>query len=151
VQELLIVHDHDSGYGVPVGAMCARAARERGLSVALRPVWNQATWLLGSEGVADSRLAAALEPPVAERTRFFVAQHAPAGFYGFEAMALILDSIVAGEGDRRAVARSARSTRDRDSVLGHYSIDADGHTTSTVYGCLAVAAGQLVWADPISG
>src|SRR5919109_3304961 len=30
VRELLVVHDHDQGYGVPVGAMCAEAARERG-------------------------------------------------------------------------------------------------------------------------
>ena len=41
VASLLVVHDHDSGYGVPVGAMCAAAARERGLSTRLRPVWDQ--------------------------------------------------------------------------------------------------------------
>jgi hypothetical protein len=32
-----------------------------------------------------------------------------------------------------------------DSILGRYSIDADGHTTSTAYGRLAVAGGELVW------
>jgi hypothetical protein len=40
VHELLVVHDHDDGYGVPVGVMCAEAARERGLAVRSRPVWD---------------------------------------------------------------------------------------------------------------
>jgi branched-chain amino acid transport system substrate-binding protein len=64
--------------------------------------------------------------------------------YGYEAMALVLDTIAAG-GDRAATLRAARGTRDRDSVLGRYSIDAEGHTTSTAYGRLAVVDGALVW------
>jgi branched-chain amino acid transport system substrate-binding protein len=181
VEELLVVHDHDLGYGVPVGAMCAEAARERGLAVRVRPVWNhdeppaddlgeaQAVlyvgvagtgavalwrelhaanprlWLLGAEGVAVPWLAAELETSVAERSRFFIAQRAPFGFYGYEAMSLALDAIDAGGGERAATVRSARATRDRDSILGRYSIDDDGHTTSTAYGRLAVSDGQLVW------
>jgi branched-chain amino acid transport system substrate-binding protein len=181
VRDLLVVHDHDEQYGVPVAAMCVRAARERGLAVRSRPVWNhdeppaadldgaQAVlyvgvagsgavalwkglhaadprlWLLGTEGVAVPWLAAELEPGAAERSRFFVAQRAPFGFYGFEAMALILDALAAGGADRAAVVRAARTTRERDSVLGRYSIDEDGHTTSTAYGRLAVVGGQLVW------
>ena len=61
-------------------------------------------------------------------------------------MALILDAIAAG--GRRPRRRSCAwraATRDRDSILGRYSIDADGHTTSTAYGRLAVAGGELVW------
>jgi branched-chain amino acid transport system substrate-binding protein len=181
VKELLVVHDHDLGYGVPVGGMCAEAARERGLAVRARPVWNhdepladdlgeaQAVlyvgvagsgavalyrdlhaanprlWLLGAEGVAWPWLAAELEPSVAERTRFFLAQRAPLGFYGYEATKLALDAIATGGGERAATVRSARATRDRDSVVGRYSIDDDGHTTSTAYGRLAVSDGQLVW------
>jgi branched-chain amino acid transport system substrate-binding protein len=181
VRELLVVHDYGDQYGEPVGAMCVEAARERGLEVRVRPVWdhdaapaddlgsaqavlyvgvagsgavglwhtlhaaNPALWLLGSEGVAVPWLAGELEPAAAERTRFFVAQRAPFGFYGFEAMALVLDAIAAGGGDRAATVRAARSTRDRDSVLGRYSIDEEGHTTSTAYGRLAVAGGELVW------
>jgi hypothetical protein len=80
-------------------------------------------WLLGTEGVAVPWLARELSPAVAARSRFFVAQRAPFGFYGFEAMALILDAIAAGGSDRAATVRAARSTRDRDSVLGRYSID----------------------------
>ena len=54
-------------------------------------------------------------------------------------------AIAPAGGDRVAIARAARSTRDRDAVLGRYSIDAEGHTTSTAYGRLAVVDGALVW------
>jgi branched-chain amino acid transport system substrate-binding protein len=181
VEELLVVHDHDEGYGVPVGAMCAEAARDRGLEVRSRPAWNYderpaddlggaqavlyvgvagsgavalwrelheanpALWLLGSEGIALPWLARELEPPMAECTRFFVAQRAPLGFYGYEAMALALDAVATDEGDRAAAVRAARSTRDRASILGRYSIDEDGHTTNQAYGRLAVVGGELVW------
>ena len=60
-------------------------------------------------------------------------------------MALILDAIAAGGGDRAATVRAARAARDRDSVLGRYSLDADGHTTTTAYERLAVLDGRLVW------
>jgi branched-chain amino acid transport system substrate-binding protein len=180
VGELLVVHDHDDGYGVPVGRMCAEAAGERGLTVRSRPVWDAGghpaadlrgagavlyvgvagsgavdlwhelhtarpdLWLLGTEGVAQSWLARALSSGSAERSRFFVAQRVSFGFYGFEAMALILDALEAG-GDRSGVVAAARATRDRDSILGRYSLDSDGLTTSTAYGRLAVVDGELVW------
>ena len=137
--------------------MCAEAARDRGLAVRIRPVWDAeereaddlgaadavlyagvagsgaigmwhalhearpGAWLLGTDGVAADWLARALAPPVAARTRFFVAARAPLGFYGFEAMALVLDAIAAGGGDRAAIVRAARATRDRDGVIGRYS------------------------------
>jgi branched-chain amino acid transport system substrate-binding protein len=181
VDDVLVVHDYGDEYGEPVGAMCAQAARERGLAVRIRPVWdhdedpladlgdaqavlyvgvagsgavglwhtlhaaNPRLWLLGSDGVAASWLARELSPGAAERTRFFVSQRLPMACYGYEAMALVLDAIAAGEGDRAATLRAARGTRDRDSVLGRYSIDAEGHTTSTAYGRLAVVDGALVW------
>jgi branched-chain amino acid transport system substrate-binding protein len=181
VSELLVVHDHDADYGVAVGGTCANAAREQGLRVRTRPVWDHdehpagdldgagavlyvgvagsgaaamwhqlheadaRLWLLGSEGVAEPWLARGLQPPVAERTRFFIAQRAPLAFYGYEAMALILDAIAAGDGDRAAIVDAARSTHERDSPLGRYSIDGDGHTTATACGRLAVVGGELVW------
>jgi branched-chain amino acid transport system substrate-binding protein len=180
VRELLVVHDHDPWYGVPVGGMCADAARERGLAVRSRPIWDQDEewagdvaaaqavlyvgaagsgavqlwqdlhtakpdlWLLGTEGVAEPWLAEAMSPSAAERTRFFTSLRAPLGFYGFEAMALILDAIAAGGGDREATVRAARTSRDRDSILGRYSLDENGHTTTTAYGQLAVVDGELV-------
>lgn len=105
---------------------------------------DPALWLLGSEGVAEPWLARELAPSAAERTRFFIAQRAPFAFYGYEAMALVLDSIATG-GDRAGTAAAALAAKDRDSVLGRYSIDADGHTTTTAYGRLAVVDGALVW------
>jgi branched-chain amino acid transport system substrate-binding protein len=174
---LLVIHDHDDGYGVPVGRMCAEAAAGRGLDVTALPVWDteaeielgdaQAVlyvgvagsgaiglwhalharrpglWLLGSEGVATPWLARALAAPVAARTRFFVAQRAPFAFYGYEAMALIRASL---RQDRAATVAAARATRDRDSILGRYSLDGDGHTTTTDYGVVAVVGGELAWA-----
>jgi branched-chain amino acid transport system substrate-binding protein len=180
VSELLVVHDHDPWYGVPVGQMCVDAAHARGLAVRSRPIWNHdedwepdlgeaeavlyvgvagsgaiqlwhdlhgvnpELWLLGTEGVAEPWLAEAMSATAAERTRFFTSLRAPFGFYGFEAMALILDAIAEGAGDRDATVRAARATSDRDSILGRYSIDDEGHTTSTAYGCLAVVGGELV-------
>lgn len=181
VQRLLVVHDHDPGYGVPVARMCVDAARAHGIGVRSRPVWdhgersvddlgdaeavlyvgvagsgaarmwrelNEARpdlWLLGSEGLAVSGFARDVPPAAAERTRLFAAPAAPLPLYGFEAMALILDSIGAGDGDRASTVRAARSTRDRRSVTGRYSIDEHGHTTSTAYGRLRIAGGDLVW------
>ena len=183
-REVLIVHDHDADYGVAVGEMCDAAARERGLTVRTRPIWNHDEpwkedvgdadavlyvgvagsgalglwrdlhehdpdmWLLGSEGVAQDWLAEGMDPSAGERTRFFVAQRAPFTLYGYEAMCLVLDAIAAGGDDRAAVARAARATRDRDSILGRYSIDEEGHTTTTAYGLLAVVDGALVWDEP---
>lgn len=178
VGALLVVHDHDAWYGDPVGAMCTRAARDRGIEVRTRPVWGwgdrpsedvgraQAVlyvgvagsgavdlwnmlhaarpelWLLGSEGVSVPWFAREIDAGAAARTRFFVAQHATFGFYGYEAMALIQACVRA---DRAATVEAARTTRDRDSVIGRYSIDAEGHTTATAYGRMAVVGGELVW------
>jgi branched-chain amino acid transport system substrate-binding protein len=177
VQRLLIVHDHDHGYGVPVARMCAEATAA---AVRSRPVWNwdeemagdvgdaqavlyvgvagsgavglwndlheldPALWLLGTDGVAEPRLASEMSAGAAARTRFFSTRHAPWAFYGYEAMALALDAIAAGS-DRGDVVRALRSTRDRDSVLGRYSLDEHGHTTSAAYAALEVVDGQIVW------
>lgn len=176
-RRLLVVYDHDDGYGIPVGGMCAASASARGIDTRARPVWDHdeaielegaeavlyagvagsgaarlwhelhrldpGLWLLGTDGVATPWLARELSAGAAARTRFFTAQRAPWGFYGYEAMALILDSLGA---DRAATVRTARATRDRESVLGRYSIDEDGLTTAQADGVLAVHGGELVWA-----
>ena len=106
---------------------------------------SPALWLLGTEGVAQDWLARELEAAAAERTRFFLAQRAPSARYGFDAMSLIVDAIARAGPDREKVASTARATRDRDSILGRYSLDEHGHTTATAYGRLAVVGGELVW------
>jgi branched-chain amino acid transport system substrate-binding protein len=180
VGEVLVVHDHDSDYGIPVGQMSVEAARARGLAVRHRPVWNHdedftvdlgcagavlyvgvagsgavqmwtelhATnpelWLLGSEGVAQEWFAHELDRSTASRTKLFVSGRGPLALYGFEAMALILDAVSENASEREAVLDAIRATRDRDSVVGRYSLDGDGHTTLG-YGRMAVVDGQLVW------
>jgi branched-chain amino acid transport system substrate-binding protein len=176
VRSVLVVHDHDSFYGQPVGEMCAEAARAAGMEVRIEPVpdvvdaagveavlyvgvagsgavemWESlhaadpSLWLVGSEGVAAPWLAGALSEGAAARTRFFVAQRASLDLYGYEAMRLIIDSIGA---DRASTVAAARAVRDRDSVIGRYSVDEEGHTTATTYGRLAVVGGELVWDRP---
>jgi branched-chain amino acid transport system substrate-binding protein len=176
VARALVVHDHDEGYGIPVGTMCAAAASAAGIETRARRIWDhdepmdvgdaQALlyagvagsgavglwrelhdrdpdlWLLGTDGVATRWLAEEMSDSAAARTRFFGAQRAPWGFYGYEAMALILDSL---RDDRAATVEAARATRDRDSILGRYSIDAEGLTSTDAIGVLD---GRLIWADP---
>lgn len=177
IADLLVVHDHGEEYGIPVGAMCADAARAAGIATRARPVWDHdeemdlgeaqavlyvgvagsgavgmwnglherdpGLWLLGTDGVAAPWLAEGMSTGAAGRTRFFGAQRAPWGFYGYEAMALILDSL--GD-DRAATLATARATSDRDSILGRYSIDADGLITTEEIGVQGVAQGRLIWA-----
>jgi branched-chain amino acid transport system substrate-binding protein len=45
---------------------------------------------------------------------------------------------------RDAVRRELCATRDRDSVLGRYSIDRFGDTTLATYGALSIRHGRLV-------
>jgi branched-chain amino acid transport system substrate-binding protein len=51
--------------------------------------------------------------------------------YGYEAMAVILDSVERASDplDRSSVVEAFFATADRDSVLGTYSIDEEGNTT----------------------
>ncbi|MDQ3632151.1 MAG: branched-chain amino acid ABC transporter substrate-binding protein, partial [Actinomycetota bacterium] len=67
----------------------------------------------------------------------------PYAIYGYEAMQLVLDTIeAAGEAGttREGFLAQLFKTKDRDSVLGQYSIDADGDTTLTDYGLFKVGA-----------
>jgi hypothetical protein len=40
IARLLVVHDHDPYYGMPVGGMCVEAALARAIAVRSRPIWN---------------------------------------------------------------------------------------------------------------
>jgi branched-chain amino acid transport system substrate-binding protein len=75
-------------------------------------------------------------PPVADEFvgRFIVEYDRPPGryaAYGYEAMAVILDAIdrASDPTDRDAVVDAFFATRDRDSILGTYSIAENGETT----------------------
>jgi branched-chain amino acid transport system substrate-binding protein len=71
----------------------------------------------------------------------------PYAIYGYETMKLALDTLEAvGDkaNDRKAVAEQlVGKTKDRDSVLGTYSIDKNGDTTLTDYGLYTIKGGEL--------
>jgi branched-chain amino acid transport system substrate-binding protein len=64
--------------------------------------------------------------------------------YGYEAMAVVLDSIerAADPRDRSAVIDAFFATADRDSVLGRYSIDEAGNTTLDAISGYRIQAGE---------
>jgi branched-chain amino acid transport system substrate-binding protein len=73
--------------------------------------------------------------------------HAPEPYaiFGYEAMKVVLAAIDAGGADRAATTQAFFATRDRDSVLGRYSIDSNGDTTLSTYGLARVKHGQPVF------
>ena len=101
--------------------------------------------------LTDPALAPAAYPPAGQR--FYAAFRArfgkepePHAIRGYEAMSVVLDAIRRGAGDRAAMIEAFRATRDRDSVLGRYSIDENGDTTLSTYGVLRIGRrGRLVY------
>ncbi len=74
--------------------------------------------------------------------------------YGYEAMAVVLDSIhragSAGD-DRDSVVSAFFDTRDRRSILGPYSIDEVGDTTLNRLAGYRIRAGRPLFATPLRG
>jgi branched-chain amino acid transport system substrate-binding protein len=79
----------------------------------------------------------------------------PYAIYGFEAMNLILDSIqrasTKGDLTRQSVVDALFQTKNRQSVLGTYSIDQNGDTSLTDYGLYKIVAGKLVFDTVLKG
>ena len=122
--------------------------------------------LITSDGCAESGFTRRLDAGAARRTFMTIASEPPetlgaagAAFvgryrarfghtpdpyaaFGYETMALALDAISRAGGPspdhRAAVVQALFATRDRDSILGRYSIDANGDTTLTKYGVFRV-------------
>ena len=70
----------------------------------------------------------------------------PYAIYGYEAMRLVLDAVErAGEANKETVLKALFETKDRESVLGTYSIDENGDTTLTDYGIYTVEDGELTF------
>jgi len=72
----------------------------------------------------------------------------PYAIYGYEAMQdalLAIQNAGAKGNDRQAVIDQFFQIKDRDSVLGKYSIDENGDTTLSDYGGDKVKGGQLVF------
>ena len=79
----------------------------------------------------------------------------PDAIFGDEAMSLLLDAIdrATDHGTRPAVRADVRNalfaTRDRHSVLGTYSIDANGDTTLRRFGVYDIVQGRLTFWEAI--
>jgi branched-chain amino acid transport system substrate-binding protein len=76
----------------------------------------------------------------------------PYAIYGYETMALALDVLKrAGDkaNDRAEVVKQLFATKNRDSVLGNYSIDKNGDTTLTDYGLYVIKDGQPTFSKKI--
>jgi branched-chain amino acid transport system substrate-binding protein len=128
--------------------------------------------MFGPDGVAESAFTTKL--PAALQTRTFITNPTldpklyppaaqdffktykekfgktpePYAIYGYEAMQVALLAIQnAGDkgNDRQAVIDEFFKIKDRDSVLGKYSIDENGDTTLSDYGGDKVKGGQLVF------
>jgi branched-chain amino acid transport system substrate-binding protein len=68
----------------------------------------------------------------------------PYAIYGYEAMRLALDAIErSGTGKKEDVLKAIFETKDRQSVLGTYSIDENGDTSLTDYGIYSIDNGEL--------
>jgi len=132
-------------------------------------------WLLGSSaldeesftqllGAAEHRtllttpeLTLGAYPPFArgvlgDYRRHFGVEGGPYALYGYEAMTLVLSAIRAAgsEGnDRATIVKRVFSVRDRNSVIGRYSIEPSGETTLTNYGVDRVSGGRPVFEQEI--
>jgi branched-chain amino acid transport system substrate-binding protein len=131
---------------------------------------NPTAKLFGPDGVAESAFASKISPAVQKVTfitnptldpklypasaqKFFDTfkqkygkDPEPYAIYGYEAMKVALLAIQnAGDkgNDRQAVIDAFFKIKDRDSVLGRYSIDENGDTTLSDYGANLVKSGKL--------
>jgi branched-chain amino acid transport system substrate-binding protein len=76
----------------------------------------------------------------------------PYAIYGYETMALALDTLKnAGDNanDRTKVIAQLFQEKNRNSVLGNYSIDANGDTTLTDYGLYVIKNGEPTYSKKI--
>ncbi len=83
-----------------------------------------------------------------EYRRLFGVEGDPAALYGYEAMTLVLDAIRGARArgnDRQAVIDRLFATTSRNSVIGRYSIEADGEPTLSSYGVDRVRHGHPVF------
>ncbi len=98
-------------------------------------------------------LAPAHYPPAAQRVlrsyrRSFHGEAGAYALYGYEAMSVVLAAIrrAGSHGNsRQAVIDRFFATRNRDSVLGRYSIQPDGESTLATYGVDRVRGGRAVF------
>ena len=120
-------------------------------------VSEEFTSAIGSAGgrtyMTTPVLSSRAYPPAAARTlsayrKQFGGEPGPYALYGYEAMSVVLAAIrSAGSrgNNRQVVIERFFQTRDRDSVLGRYSMQPNGEPTLTRYGVDRVQRGRAVF------
>ncbi len=74
----------------------------------------------------------------------------PYAIYGYEAAQLAMDAIKrSGTGEKKDIIRALFNTKNRQSVLGTYSIDENGDTSLTTYGIYSIKDGELQFEDSV--
>jgi branched-chain amino acid transport system substrate-binding protein len=91
------------------------------------------------------------------KKKYGVASPDPYAIYGYESMALLLSAVRSATANgtktakRSDVIKSIFGTKDRESVLGKYSINKNGDTSITAYGVYAIKGGKLSFVEQIKG
>jgi branched-chain amino acid transport system substrate-binding protein len=123
--------------------------------------------LFASDGVAESGFTRRVSASVAKRMTITISTltpdaYGPAGaaiigsgdpykLYGYEAMKLLLDGINTAGASKPALLGYLRTgVQSRASVLGTYSLDADGDTTNRAYGLYGISGKALVFKAAIT-
>jgi branched-chain amino acid transport system substrate-binding protein len=136
--------------------------------------------LYGPDGVAEpsfTKKGEGIPPKVAAKTKVTVATLSPDAYppegqeffqqysetygeknpppyaiYGYESMRLVLDAIErSSSGERADVIKALFDTKDRESVIGNYSIDENGDVTLTTYGVYTIKDGELEFDKSVEG
>jgi branched-chain amino acid transport system substrate-binding protein len=129
-----------------------------GSSAALESFTAQLGPAAASTYLTTPVLAPSLYPPAGQRVlaeyrRQFGSEGTGYALYGYEAMSLVLNAIRrAGShgNDRQAVIAKLLGTRDRESVLGRYSVQPNGETTLSRFAADRVVGGRAVFYRELS-
>jgi branched-chain amino acid transport system substrate-binding protein len=107
-----------------------------------------ASTYLTTPELPSSMYPAAAQRVLSDYRRDFGGEAGPYALYGYEAMRVVLDAI-AGAGthgnDRQVVIDRFFATRNRDSVIGRYSIKANGEISISRYAIDRVIGGRAVF------
>jgi branched-chain amino acid transport system substrate-binding protein len=81
--------------------------------------------------------------------KFHVPSPDPYAIYGYESMALLLDAVkradASGTVTRQGVVNALFQTKNRNSILGTYSLDSEGDTSLTDYGVYVIKGKALTF------
>jgi branched-chain amino acid transport system substrate-binding protein len=145
-KDVAAAHPRIKMFGGDATVANALASPTTGLPASIAPEW------FGTfPTVAPAQLGSAGKDFLSAYSRAYNLTPDPYAIYGYEAMALALATIkhVAdghhGQVSRADVISALLHTQNRHSVIGTYSINANGDTTLASYGLYGIAGGKLVF------